>query len=71
MDAQFDRFSYLNAMPEFYQLHGENSELAYHKYMASQKREYTTEEERNYFKTVKSGKKVPLKKVHQRGGDKT
>lgn len=68
MDAQFDRFSYLNAMPEFYQLYGENAELAYHKYMASQKREYTTEEERKYFKTVKRGKKVPLKKVqHQRG----
>jgi hypothetical protein len=34
MDAQFDKWTFLNSMPEFSQIHGDNAKLAYVKYMA-------------------------------------
>lgn len=61
MDAQFDKWTYLNAMPEFSQLYGENAAIAYHKYMATQGHKSVTEQ--RYFKSVKDGKDIPIKTV--------
>lgn len=61
MDAQFDKWTFMNSMPEFSQLHGDNAQLAYVKYMASQKREFTNDAERTHFKTVKDEKEIPIK----------
>jgi len=62
MDAQFDKWSFLDSMPEFSQLYGENAGLAYYKYMASQKGKYSSEAERKYHEKVKSGEEIPIKK---------
>lgn len=68
MDAQFDKWTFLNTMPEFSQLHGDNATLAYTKYMASKKQEYTNDAERQHFETVKNEKEIPIKgQKRQRG----
>jgi len=68
MDAQFDKWTFMNSMPEFSQLYGDNAKLAYTKYMASKGQEYTNDAERQHFETVKNEKKIPIKgEKRQRG----
>lgn len=71
MDAQFDRWTFMNAMPEFSQLHGDNATMAYTQYMSGKKNEFKNENERKHFDAVKHEKKVPIKEVkRKRGSDK-
>lgn len=71
MDAQYDRWSWKDTMPEFYQLHGDNAKLAYTKYMATQGKKYTNEAEKQHFDNVKDGKKIQVKgEKRQRGPSK-
>jgi len=62
IDAQFDRWTFMNSMPEFSQLYGDNAGMNYVKYMAGKEKE---------FKPVKKdGKKIPIQKVkRQRSGN--
>jgi len=68
MDAQFDKWTFLNSMPEFSQLYGDNATLAYTRYMAGKKEEFKNEDERKHFKTVKDEKDVPIKTVKRKRG---
>ena len=45
--AQFEKWQYLNSIPQFTQLYGDNAKLVYGMYMAKVGK--TTPEERNYF----------------------
>ena len=67
MDAQFDKWTYLDSMPEFSQLHGDNAVLAYTKYMAGQKSEFANDGERQHFETLKNEKEIPIKTVKRQG----
>lgn len=64
--AQFEKWSYLNSIPEFSQLHGDNAKLIYQKYMATSNKMYETKEEKQYFDNVKGEKKIILKKDEQK-----
>lgn len=71
MDAQFDRWTFMDSMPEFSQLHGNNAKLVYTKYMAKQGQEYTNDAEKEHFQNVKDGKKIQIKgEKRQRGPNK-
>lgn len=70
MDAQFDRWTYLSAMPEFSQLHGDKSIMAYTQYMSGKKNEFKNEDERKHFEAVKHEKKVPIKEVKRKRGSR-
>ncbi|KKN85545.1 hypothetical protein LCGC14_0278680 [marine sediment metagenome] len=71
MDAQFDKWSYKDDMPEFSQLNGDNAKLAHTKYMATQGKKYINDAEKEHFKNVKDGKKIQAKgEKRQRGQDK-
>ncbi len=61
MDAQFDKWTFMNSMPEFSQLHGDNAKLAHTRYMASKGQEYDNAGEQQHFETVKNEKKIPIK----------
>jgi hypothetical protein len=68
MDAQFDKWTFMDSMPEFTQLHGDNAKLAYTRYMAKKGQEYTNDAEKKHFETVKNEKKIPIKgQKRQRG----
>jgi hypothetical protein len=62
IDAQFDKWSYLESVPELSQLYGENAKLIYQKYMATQRQKYQTDEEQIYFKKIHETKEIPLTK---------
>jgi len=66
IDAQFDKWSFLDSMPEFSQLYGENAVLAYHKYMANQKHKYSSVSERKYHEKVSSDEEIPIKKTERK-----
>jgi hypothetical protein len=71
MDAQFDKWTFLNSMPEFSQIHGDNAKLAYVKYMAGKGQEHTNDAERQHFEKVKDEKQIPIKgQKRQRSQDK-
>jgi len=64
MGAQFDKWSYLNIIPEFSVLYGDNAKLVYKMYMAKQHKT-DSKDERNYFNKVRSIETVPLKALQQ------
>lgn len=64
MCAQFEKWAFLNNMPEFSQLHGENAKLNYKIFMAKSIGSSTeTKEEKQYFKAIEDGKKISVKKT--------
>ena len=63
IDAQFEKWSYLNNVPQFTQLYGDNAKLIYQTYMATLKKENTTIDEQAYFKQVKNATEIPIKAV--------
>jgi hypothetical protein len=63
--AQFEKWSYLNSVPAFTQLYGENARLIYKTYMAKVKKENPTTEEQIYFNKVKNEKTIPIKATQQ------
>ncbi len=67
MDAQFDKWTFLDAMPEFSQLYGDNAVLAYTKYMAGRKAAFVNDGERQHFEALKDEKEIPLKKAKRSG----
>ena len=67
MDAQFDKWTFMNSMPEFSQLHGDNAKLAYTKYMASKGQEFDNDAERQHFETIENEKPVPIKGAKRQG----
>ena len=58
MNAQFEKWQYLNSIPAYTQLHGDNAKLAYGTYCAKSNKEYTGETEKQYFKNREDGKKL-------------
>lgn len=65
MYAQFEKWNYLNVIPAFSVLHGDNAKLNYQVYMAKIKNQYENKEEHDYFKRVESKKSIPIKAVEQ------
>ena len=63
--SQFEKWSYLNSLPAFTQLYGDNARLTYKTYMAKVKKEHTTTDEQKYFKTVQNEKAIPIKADQQ------
>jgi len=66
--AQFDKWTFMNSMPEFSQLYGDNAALAYTKYMINKKAEFKNEDERKHFETIKHEKEIPLKETKRNRG---
>jgi len=60
MYAQFEKWAYLNSIPEFSQLHGENAKLIYNLYIAK------LGGEGSYLTKVKDEKEIPLKSTKQK-----
>lgn len=54
MAAQFEKWSYLNTLPAFTQLYGDNAKLIYSIYMAKNHKDNKTKEEQEYFTKVKN-----------------
>jgi hypothetical protein len=64
--AQFDKWAYLNTLPSFSQLYGDNSRLIYQTYMAKNHKDNKTKEEQDYFTKVKNNEKeIPIKTTQQ------
>jgi hypothetical protein len=63
--AQFEKYSYLNSIPAFTQLYGDQARLNYQTYMAKVKKENPTTEEQLYFNKVKNEKAIPIKATQQ------
>ena len=62
--AQFEKWSFLQAVPEFSQLHGDNAALVYKIFMSKGTGASTeTSTEQKYFKAVKEKKEIPIIKV--------
>jgi hypothetical protein len=64
MNAQFEKWSFLQSMPELSQLHGENAILNYKIFM-SKSTELRTESstEKEYFQAVKEKREIPIKQA--------
>lgn len=60
MYAQFEKWAYLNHVPAFSQIYGDNAKLIYKLYMAKTKKETDDNE---YLKAIKYGKKAPTKEA--------
>ena len=65
IEAQFDKWAFLNSAPEFSQLNGENAALVYQVYMGKTDKEYESDEEKNYFKKIKDETTITDKKSKQ------
>lgn len=52
--AQFEKYAYLNSIPAFSQLYGDQAKLNYQIYMAKVKKDHTSKEEQDYFNKVKN-----------------
>jgi len=64
--AQFEKWSYLNNVPHFSQLYGDNAKIIYELYMAKNHKDLKTKEEQEYFTKVKNNEKtIPLKATIQ------
>jgi hypothetical protein len=63
--AQFEKWNYLNSVPAFTQLYGEQARLDYQTYMAKVKKEKPTSEEQIYFNKVKNEKEITTKTSQQ------
>lgn len=61
INAQFEKWSFLNVVPELTQFHGDNAAYNYQIYMANKNKKYDSKEEADYFKKV-SNKKISNKK---------
>jgi hypothetical protein len=62
--AQFEKWSYLNSVPAFSQLYGDNSKIIYEMYMAKNHKDNKTKEEQDYFTKLKKNEKtIPLKAI--------
>jgi hypothetical protein len=69
MCAQFEKWSYLDTLPAFSQLYGDNAKLIYQLYMTKNHKDNKTKEEQAYFTKVKNNEKeIPVKKVQQEAG---
>jgi len=66
INAQFEKWAFLNNAPAFSQLHGENAGLNYSLYMGKESKEFASEEEKTYFKNVKGEKKIQTKADKQK-----
>jgi len=64
MASQFEKWSYLNTLPAFTQLYGDNAKLIYKIYITKNHKDNKTKEEQEYFTKVKNNEKeIPLKKT--------
>ena len=64
--AQFEKWSYLNSVPAFSQLYGDNAKIIYEMYMAKNHKDNKTKEEQEYFTKVRNNEKaIPLKTIQQ------
>jgi len=54
MAAQFEKWSYLNTLPAFTQLYGDNAKLIYKIFMTKNHKDNKTKEEQEYFTKVKN-----------------
>jgi hypothetical protein len=61
MDAQFEKWSFLQSMPEFSQLHGDNAKINYKVYISKGSTGSSTEQ--TYFNNLKHGKKIKTKEA--------
>jgi hypothetical protein len=61
MCAQFEKWSFLNSIPEFSQYTGEQAAINYSVYVKKENKEYSSKEEKNYFNKLKDEKEIPLK----------
>jgi len=61
MCAQFEKWSFLQSMPEFSQLHGDNAKINYKVYMSKGSTGSSTEN--TYFNNLKHGKKIKTKEA--------
>ena len=56
--SHFEKWAYLNSIPSFSQLYGDQSKLIYQTYMAKVKKENPSKEETTYFNKVKTNEKT-------------
>lgn len=54
ISSQFEKWSYLNTLPAFTQLYGDNAKLIYKIYMTKNHKDNKTKEEQEYFTKVKN-----------------
>lgn len=65
IEAQFEKWSYLNIIPEPGVMYGDNAILAYKKYMGKRHVTYKSDEEEGYFNKVGTEKVIPIKAAKQ------
>lgn len=61
IDAQFEKWAFINNIPEFSQLHGDNAKINYKVFMSKGSTGSSTEQ--TYFNNLKHGKKIKTKEA--------
>lgn len=64
--AQFEKWSFLNSIPEFSQYSGEQAAINYSVYVKQTAKEFKSKEEQEYFNTISNEKEIPLKGVKRK-----
>ena len=60
--SAFEKYSYLNSIPQFTQFYGDQAKINYQLYFAKVKKEHNSKEEQDYFTKLKKNEKtIPLK----------